>query len=215
MRTVSKDNIRSGLKIRIAFAVILVFHCIGFVGIGVYESNVLIGLSWFNLLLSFFVGIWFFNRSVKLILALSGVFLIGMTTEAVGVNTGYLFGDYTYGQPLGIHVLGVPITIGIMWVTLAVGAKNFVTNYVENTTVRMMLAAGLMLVFDICMEPVAVHLDYWAWTAEEIPWSNYLTWFVVALAIQFFLVKINTSNKIFEWLFVIQLIFFIGLNSMI
>jgi Protein of unknown function (DUF422). len=37
------------------------------------------------------------------------VFCWGMLSEIIGVNTGLIFGSYTYGNSLGIKLMNVPI----------------------------------------------------------------------------------------------------------
>ena len=52
------------------------------------------------------------------LLSVFTIFLIGMICEILGVNYGYIFGDYVYLNNLGTKVFGVPILIGINWVIL-------------------------------------------------------------------------------------------------
>ena len=61
----------------------------------------------------------------KLLLFLSIAFCIGFTSEVIGVQTGILFGDYSYGTNLGFKFLGVPIVIGLLWGVLAVSSASF------------------------------------------------------------------------------------------
>ena len=43
-----------------------------------------------------------------------------MLTEAIGVNTGLLFGTYEYGANLGFKIFGVPLIIGVNWTVLII-----------------------------------------------------------------------------------------------
>ncbi|MBK7882949.1 MAG: carotenoid biosynthesis protein [Chitinophagaceae bacterium] len=40
---------------------------------------------------------------------------IGIAVEIIGVKTGFLFGNYSYGIVLGPKIQSVPILIGINW----------------------------------------------------------------------------------------------------
>ena len=42
-------------------------------------------------------------------------FATGMITEIIGVNSGILFGEYTYGSVMGPKLMGVPFLIGMNW----------------------------------------------------------------------------------------------------
>ena len=45
-------------------------------------------------------------------------FFIGFTFEAVGIATGWVYGDYHYGPRLGPVMLGVPVLIPLSWFTV-------------------------------------------------------------------------------------------------
>ena len=40
---------------------------------------------------------------------------VGLAAEAVGVRTGFPFGDYSYADTLGPTVLGVPVVVPLAW----------------------------------------------------------------------------------------------------
>ena len=42
-------------------------------------------------------------------------FAVGVSVEIMGINTGILFGDYTYGDVLGFKLRDVPVLIGVNW----------------------------------------------------------------------------------------------------
>lgn len=104
----------------------------------------------------------------------------GFFAEWIGVNTGLLFGSYSYGTTLQPQLAGVPVAIGFAWVTSASGAIAWSRKLLarrEKFWIPSLLAAFLMLVFDMIMEPSAVFLDYWTWQGGRVPVNNYLTWF--------------------------------------
>ena len=199
-----------------AIVIITVLHVVGIVGIGIFESSYIVNLSWINLLVSFAIAILFFSESIKsLIRPFIFVFIIGFASESIGVNTGYLFGNYTYGSPLGFKFLGVPLTIGLMWLSLGIGAKNLASRFVKNEVLILVLAAVLMVCFDAIMEPIAIQLGFWTWEGNEIPLLNYLTWFCIAIVIQAIFWNKKTDNVMFEVIYLIQLFFFLSLNFLI
>ena len=48
----------------------------------------------------------------KFLIKLFLIFLLGLTVEIIGVNFSIFFGDYKYGNNLGIKIFDVPIVIG-------------------------------------------------------------------------------------------------------
>ena len=47
-------------------------------------------------------------------------FIVGMVAEMLGVNFGYIFGSYQYGEALGWKLFGVPLLLGANWTILTV-----------------------------------------------------------------------------------------------
>ena len=116
--------------------------------------------------------------------------------EIAGVATGRIFGPYHYGPTLRGQVAGVPLLIGLNWVTLLLGALALteradrfgLSQHKESPGwvrwLRPVVAAALLTGFDWVMEPVAVQLGYWQWhTWPRIPGQNYAAWFGIALGL--------------------------------
>ena len=197
----------------IAILIIIVLHTVGLIGIGILKNGNIITLTWVNLTVTFCIGLLFFEARFRhLIWPLLLAVIIGIVTEGIGVNTGYLFGDYKYGTLLGFKIYNVPFTIGLLWAGLNVAAKNFAGRITNRPVFIAVFAAVLMVIFDVVMEPVAMALNFWAWDQNTIPIFNYLSWFFVSLLIQVLWMKVNTNNKVFDSIFIIQILFFVGLN---
>ncbi|MEX0883704.1 MAG: carotenoid biosynthesis protein [Cyclobacteriaceae bacterium] len=128
-------------------------------------------------------------------------FSLGMAAEIIGVKTGMVFGSYHYGKALGIQVFGVPLMIGINWFLLVYLSGGIFDRLLNNDIIAALAGAMLMVIMDLIMEPVAVKLNFWAWEHQEIPFSNYLGWFITAFIIQLIyrkskFVKINPLNHL-------------------
>ena len=122
---------------------------------------------------------------------------IGFIVEVIGVNTALLFGEYTYGNVLGIQVKNVPLIIGVNWfivmyccgiTTYTLFKKALSKLAIETKTPTQSLKAISVIIdgatiavfLDWIMEPVAIKLGYWHWKTDVIPFYNYLCWFVFA-----------------------------------
>lgn len=154
------------------------------------------------------------KNKLRFMVFLSIAFIIGLGTEAIGVNTGYLFGDYKYGSNLGPKFLNVSVVIGLLWGVLALAAASIVDRIVLFNKVKVFFSALLMLIVDVIMEPVAIANEFWTWSGTEVPIYNYICWFLIALVLQMILRKfrLNEKNKVYDTLLVLMVVFFSFLN---
>lgn len=153
----------------------------------------------------------------KFLLWCLAAYLFTFSIEVLGVHTGKIFGQYHYGDTLGIKLLGVPLVIGFNWVIVVLGAIALAKKISRNTFCSSLLAALFTVGFDIPLEIVAVNLDYWHWPGGFVPLQNYIAWFVVALivALSFDYLKLQTKSRAIIHYFLIQFIFFFVIDILI
>jgi putative membrane protein len=193
-------------------AILVIFYTVGTVGILREASREqFLSLSFFNLLLSFSVLVvgrkdrtWLFYAFVGLCYA------TGLIAEYIGVHTGLLFGEYSYGENLGLKVMGIPLIIGVNWAMLVLTSGSFLVHYNLGNWLKSMLAAALMTGLDAIMEPVAMKSDFWNWKNGAIPFYNYVCWFFISWALLWigFKLKLIESNKVSKALFILLSVFF-------
>jgi len=193
----------------------VIFYTVGIVGthISAYKDS-FFGLSYFNLLLSFVILILARNDKNKAFWGFLGfAFFIGMLVEWIGVHTGLLFGEYSYGKNLGYKVFDVPLVIGINWAMLTVVSSSVVSRINSNNLTKLVLSAILMTLFDALMEPVAIRSDFWSWDSGVIPFYNYVSWFLISFILQsvYFRFKLLEVNKVHNLLFLCMILFFVSL----
>jgi putative membrane protein len=195
---------------------LIVFYTVGIVGLSMDSYRELfLTLTPFNLLLTLALIKWMDRDfSTKGMLAFILVFVIGYGVEVAGVHTGVLFGEYTYGSPLGWKAFDVPLLIGVNWFILAYATAGVSAYLWKNWILKIGFAALLMVCLDFFIEPVAVDLDFWRWAGGLIPLQNYLMWFITALVVQFVLWRVGSKidKKTGLYVFLIQLYFFMALN---
>lgn len=196
-------------------AILVIFYLVGMVGTHLAEfRTTFFSLSYFNLILSFTILIIARKDRGKVFWGFIGIaFLIGMIVELIGVHTGFLFGDYTYGKNLGIKLFDVPLVIGLNWAMLAIVSASLINRLKINELFKIVLSALLMTLFDAIMEPVAIRSDFWTWSAGVIPFYNYACWFMIALILQviYFRHKLAEVNKVHDLLFFCMTVFFVSL----
>jgi putative membrane protein len=221
-------------KFDIATAIAVLFHTIGLIGLMFFDKSFFLAATPYNLLLSFSLLIWTqTDKNINFFVFLILCFAVGIIVEIIGINTGLLFGDYTYGDVLGFKVQHVPVLIGVNWFiiiycsgvsinTLLMKAIKRVAEDTGKTPMALKAlsvivdGATLAIFFDWLMEPVAIKLGYWVWNGDgSIPMFNYICWFVVSLLLltAFHFAKFNKQNKFAVNLLLIQLMFFLLLRT--
>jgi bisanhydrobacterioruberin hydratase len=220
-------------KQQIATGIALAFHVSGLIAIGLFKSPLFIALTPLNLLVSALL-IFYTQEKINaaFILFCLAAFGIGFGTEWIGVNTGIIFGDYTYGTVLGPKWGGVPYLIGLQWVIviycagvcMAMLHQKLLPKPQEGEApisgwllgVSIVIDGALLaLLFDWILEPVAVSLGYWTWAEGDIPWLNYATWWGVSalILIIFHLLPFRKHNLFAVHLLMIQVMFFLLMRT--
>ncbi|HLD54546.1 MAG TPA: carotenoid biosynthesis protein [Sediminibacterium sp.] len=217
-------------KPRIPLFLAILFHITGVIGILFTPyKDWFINNTPFTLLL---MGVLLAASQERLEKGFVGFFLLafatGMVTEMIGVNTGILFGNYTYGRVMGPKLMGVPFLIGMNWfvIVFCCGSlmqqlnKVMLAKYeapIPRSIIKWSVVidgAVMATFFDWLMEPVAIQLGFWTWEGGAIPMLNYACWFVISailLAIQQQL-KIKAQNHFAIHLLIIQALFFLSLR---
>lgn len=141
------------------------------------------------------------------------VAIIAWFVVLVGVKTGAIFGVFSYGSAIGMKVLGVPLLVGFGWAILIYMSFEATRMLTANNR-RMAAAAGLMVAYDILLEPVAKHLKLWQFERNEVPFQNYVVWFLLAYVLLNLVrkSKIGYSNPVVIPLLTVQLAFLLLLD---
>jgi bisanhydrobacterioruberin hydratase len=221
-------------KKNLAIAVAILFHVSGFIGM-VYSPY----KQWFidntslNLGLMALLIIWMQPKKNKEFFLFACIcFIVGMSTEMIGTNTGKLFGNYKYTNVMGIGINNVPYLIGINWfvvVFCSCTITQAITNWIEdkylqngvviNPLVQKLSfifdAALLATIYDYALEPIAIELNFWEWQNNQVPFFNYACWFCISaiLAYVYKLLPKIAFNQFAIHLFIIQYLFFLALQS--
>ena len=202
-------------KISLSIAVLLILHLVGAIGLIIEDYRAtFLKLSSVTLVISFLVLLVTRKQQTAIFYVfILFSFFVGMTVEWIGVHSGLLFGDYYYGENLGPKWWEVPIIIGVNWVMLTIISAAVAKRLNLNKYIQAVMAAFLMLFLDVLIEPVAIISDYWYWNGE-IPLSNFVSWFLIALILQIIWFHFNLAekNKVAFSLYCIQVTFFVILN---
>lgn len=197
----------------IAIFLVWLFHVSAVIGIFLSGTT-----EWFisktplNLLLCFALLAWVFPLNTTKKISLFAIFfLTGMIAEIIGVQTGILFGDYIYGENLGVKFLGVPFMIGVNWALLTFISGSMAGKWFSSLPVRVLTGVSLMLALDFFMEGVAPEFDFWEFSGGEAPFYNYICWGGLALLMQaaYHYYDISGNYRFSAHLYLAQLLFFL------
>ena len=197
--------------------ILVIFYSVGVVGMILPSTrNLFMKLTPITLLLStVLLFIYHDNYSRKFWIIAISIFLAGFFVEVLGVKTGLLFGNYTYGDTLGLKLFNTPLMIGINWLMLVYCTLSIAGKYVQKGYYRAVIAAATMVVYDFALEPSAIYFNMWDWAGGAGTLQNYLAWFIIAFILCYsadFFGLLRKRNKIASPLFFIQLLFFIALD---
>lgn len=120
-------------------------------------------------------------------------FVITFILEVIGVQTGLIFGSYTYGTVLGLSLFNTPLIIGFNWVVVILGCVSLVRIFIRIPIITAMIAGVFAVMFDVILEPAAIKLGYWSWANGDVPLQNYIAWLVIAFAFSYIFSKFKIS----------------------
>jgi putative membrane protein len=151
------------------------------------------------------------NYSRSFIFLCLQLFLFGFIVEVIGVNTGIIFGEYTYGKTLGLTLFSAPLIMGINWINLSLASFGIISFFTDKKLLLITLSSLLMVFIDYIIEPIAINLDFWSWEYITVPIHNYFGWFFCAIIAQLLIVfsKVKINKKIAFAVIGSQLSFFI------
>ena len=199
---------------RSAVIFFIIFYTVGFIGIILPASRqFFIQLTPLTLLLSLFGLFLFHNARIdfKTITVFLIIGITGFAIEVAGVNSGLIFGEYTYGNTLGIKAFNTPLMIGVNWIILVYASFSLVLPLPVHPGLKILTASTIMVLYDIILERIAPALDMWHWEGGPIPHQNYLAWLIIAILFHSFLhwMGIRTGSKIALLILLCQTVFFL------
>lgn len=207
-------------KINLLTFILLVFYLVGFLGMFLYP-HIFSKLTPYNMILT---AILLFSahpeKDFLFYINLVLVFMSAWFLEMIGVSTGSIFGNYKYGEALGLKISETPIIIGLNWVIVTYAGiyiANQIGVYLKlklHEILGALLSALSMVLLDLLIEPLAPRLDFWYWDLNLIPLQNYTAWFFFGFAFSYWMLKAGLlkNNPMGVRVYLVQLGFFGMLN---
>ncbi len=125
---------------------------------------------------------------------------LGLLAEIIGTTTGFPFGCYEYADSrLGPAVAGVPLVVALAWTGGLYPVWVVAGLLTGHTAGRVVSTAVGAVGWDLFLDPQMVADGQWTWCATgwglpglaEIPCTNYLGWFAVALVMAVLLTALD------------------------
>jgi putative membrane protein len=178
--------------------IIILFHLVGLIGFSIplLRPLFLKIVPWHLLLMLTVLIVSHKPLNSSFIWFVFIIFVTAFIAEWIGIHTGWLFGNYTYGNTLGLKLGGVPLTIGINWFLLIYSAGVLLQRArVKSAWVRIVIGALILVLLDVLIEPVAMRFNYWQWTGNSISIKNYVCWFAVSAVMLFVFQQFNFKKQ--------------------
>jgi len=196
---------------------LLIMYTVGIIGHTFVETLHLMKiLTPYTLLLTGGVVFYFliYNNGRKFLYWYLITYSLTLLLEIVGVKTGLIFGEYSYGEILGLKVFDTPLIIGMNWVFVVAGAYALSSRIFKSSGISILFTGLLGVAFDVILEPVAIKLGYWEWSEGYIPFQNFVAWFLLSALFGLIAHKFELKFKsdLAVNYFLIQAVFFGILN---
>ncbi|MBO0676137.1 carotenoid biosynthesis protein [Mycolicibacterium sp. S2-37] len=115
----------------------------------------------------------------------------GLLAEAVGVATGWPFGDYAYTGTLGPEMVGVPVVVPMAWAMMAWPALVVGRTLASRAPAVVAVGAIALTAWDVFLDPQMVAAGHWTWFHPEpglplipgVPLTNYAGWLLVSVVV--------------------------------
>jgi putative membrane protein len=190
---------------------LLIIYTVGVIGLNSSFKDLFLALTPLNLLISVaFIYINQKENNKSLLIASILIYSLGFIVELIGVKTGLVFGEYSYGNTLGWKLFDIPLIIGLNWLMLVFSVGCILNSANLSFVVKSIIGAFMLVLLDYLIEPIAIKFDFWTWQNGIIPFKNYVAWFIFSFLFLmiFYNFQFNKNNSIAKLLYFVQILFF-------
>jgi uncharacterized membrane protein len=126
---------------------------------------------------------------------------LGLAAEAIGVRTGFPFGRYEYRGTLGASLLSVPLVVVMAWTMMGYPALLVARRVARRPAAVAGFGALALVAWDLFLDPQMVDAGHWVWQPSawpgvvDIPLSNFVGWFGVALVMMVLLDAVMPAGR--------------------
>jgi uncharacterized membrane protein len=128
---------------------------------------------------------------------LAAVTVVAVLLEALGLSSGFPYGEYRYSDELGPTLLGVPFLVPLAWLMMAWPSWVLAARLTarvrpgRRAVARVLAAAYVFAAWDVVLDPQLVQAGYWAWGhpvpglpgIDTVPLTNLGGWLLAGLVL--------------------------------
>ena len=124
---------------------------------------------------------WLGRRDALITFAALG--FLALLIEISAITTGFPYGHFGYSEHLGFMLFGVvPWTVAFAWPPLLLAGYSIAAQLLRNAGARVAATTVILVLFDLVLDPGAVHLGFWRYvdggTYYGVPVSNFTGWLI-------------------------------------
>ncbi|WP_254781198.1 carotenoid biosynthesis protein [Modestobacter sp. DSM 44400] len=122
---------------------------------------------------------------------------VAVFAEALGLSTGFPYGEYSYSDALGPTVVGVPFLVPLAWLMMAWPSWVLAVRLTARVRagrrplLRVLVAAYVFAAWDVVLDPQMVQAGYWRWKhptpglpgIDTVPLTNLAGWLLAGLVL--------------------------------
>ncbi len=113
-------------------------------------------------------------------LAILSLTLYAYVIEFIGIQTGFPYGEFSYGVELGPMVYGIPVGLPVFFIPLVLNSVLFISLFEVKGFVKNVFGSlAALLAVDSVLDPAAVSLGIWNYSGGffyGVPLSNFAGW---------------------------------------
>ena len=122
---------------------------------------------------------------------------VAVLVEALGLATGFPYGEYSYSDTLGPTLLGVPFLVPLAWLMMAWPSWVLAARLTDRVrparraAARVLVATYVFAAWDVVLDPQMVQAGYWRWAhpspglpgIDTVPLTNLGGWLLAGLVL--------------------------------
>ncbi|RYD77922.1 MAG: carotenoid biosynthesis protein, partial [Sphingobacteriales bacterium] len=211
----AKKRMERKTYLKLAALFLVIIYTVGRIGlVNEKYSAQFQEVTWLNLVITAILTFAFHrNYNRKFVLTCFGIFAAGFFIEWIGVRTGVIFGEYKYGETLGLKLDEIPLLIGLNWLVLVYCVHNILHMWKLPKVLSPLSGACLLVLLDFFLEPFAIKYNLWLWNNNAVPVQNYIAWFIVSFIMLWtfnLTQKEKNVNTLAVFVYFLQLAFFVS-----
>lgn len=210
----SKSESKKKLPLIYAVGIIGAIYFAGIIGlrIEIVREIFLAVLPWTMILifglLMYFQKYWNLRAIQCLLIGFITLFVIVI----IAVDSGDVFGSFTFSKLLGLKLFKVPVALIFNWLTMIYCVYVMVKSIKTNAFFRAVIGSVMVVLTILLMETFNNKFQLWFWDSGHAPLRNYMAWAIISFGILMYYnnAKSKIRNELALPVYIGQIIFLLS-----